>query len=277
MHSLRWKEQNLNYYKIGIRKSKMEKKEIIKNIIEIIEKKQVIRYLAISAICIVLISMLLIFRGGPTGFAVYFEGPEAGQTTLMLQTADSDNLGDAYVVQGQLDTNYGSDNDLIVKLGSSDSKNSYLNFNISAIPDNQIIDNSSLCVYLYNDRLGSVIISAYHVYDNFDEAVITWNNQPCGTDFNNSNNCNLTAESSLANDGAQDNTWQCWDITNMVNTQYSNEDNNISIVLHTGNIATYADFFRSKEYTIDTSLIPYLNITYHTANTAPSLNLVNPQ
>ena len=76
---------------------------------ELIEKKDVIKYVVIIGICLVLISVLMIFRFGPTGFAVYFiDQPSVGQTTLMLQTADGDNLGDAYVRGSDVNNNFGT-------------------------------------------------------------------------------------------------------------------------------------------------------------------------
>lgn len=236
-----------------------------------------------------LVSIVFLFpRGGMTGFAVFSEGPEEGQTTLTLQEADTDNLGDAYVDSGIANKNKGLNEDL--KIQKNPYQRTYIKFDISPIPANQIIDNSKLCLYLYNDQ-GTQMVSASHVYvHDWNEGTedgtdvsgqdyttnITWNNQPCGTDFDNSDNCNLTAESSISDDGTLDETWQCWSVTNVVNSEYSSGDKNVSIILYTEDLGN-PDLFYSKEYTTDASLIPYLNITYHSANTAPSIILVSPQ
>jgi len=172
---------------------------------------------------------------------------------------------DAYVRGDKPTTNYGSDSILLVK-GDSPVRNSYSIFNISSIPENQKVDNATLCLYLYQDE-ASQNISAHHVYADWQENTITWNNQPCGTNFDNSTNCNLTAESNLSNNGLQDNTWQCWDVKNMVGKEYKNNSKKVSIALHTINIGN-ADEFYSKEYT-DSSLWPYLNITYSLADSIP--------
>ena len=47
--------------------------------------------------------------------------------------ADVDNLGDAYVGGDQVNTNYGSDEDLLVKWGGP-KRNSYFNFNLPSKP-----------------------------------------------------------------------------------------------------------------------------------------------
>ena len=70
------------------------------------EKRDVFRYFLIGGIVVVLISIVLVLRGGPTGYAVYTE-IGGGQTVLTLQEADVDNLGDVFVLQGQPNNNYG--------------------------------------------------------------------------------------------------------------------------------------------------------------------------
>ena len=246
-------------------------------------------FLFFGLIIIVLFNFFgILDLGGITGFAV-FEGSGEGQTTLMFQEPDTENLGDAYVKGDAANKNFGLSDELHVKWGTP-KRNAYLKFNISLIPENQIIDNASLCLYLYADQ-GNPITYVYHVYSDWDEGSldgnpcgeaclvtenITWNNQPCGDDFLNSENCNLTAESNIITDGDQDGTWQCWSIVNMVNKDYSDGSSSISIALHTDE-GGYADKFYSKEYTDETSLRPYLNITYHSANLAPLITLTEPQ
>lgn len=235
------------------------------------ERREVIKYFLTIAILIVLISMAFVLRGRFTGHAIYFPGPGPDQTTLMLQVADLDNLRDSYVKGDIANTNYGSETDLHVKWGTP-KRIAYLTFNISGIPSNQIIDNSSLCLYIYNDQ-GTQTIGGYHVYESWNEYEITWNNQPCGSSFDNSTACNLTAASSVVTDDELDNSWLCWNVIDIINVQYGSDE--LSIVLYTPDTGN-ADMFYSKEYS-DASLRPYLNITYRTSNTPPVLNLVSPQ
>jgi len=181
-------------------------------------------------------------------------------------------LDDAYVDSGTGNKNRGISTDLQVQRNAY--QRVYIKFNISSIPQNQAIDNSLLCLYMHTDA-SSQIINASHVYThNWSEGSedgtdvsgqdyttnITWNNQPCGTDLDNSDNCNLTSESAITNDGDQDETWQCWNITNMVKKEYEENNLNVSVVLYTEDLGN-PDKFYSKEYA-DSSLHPYLNITY---------------
>jgi hypothetical protein len=236
--------------------------------------KKYVTFLFIFLLLVITFILLFFLESKFTGMAVFTPGPGADQTTLTLQDADIDNLGDVYVGGDSPNTNFNDRDYLLVKWGTP-KRNTYLNFNISLIPNNQIIDDAKICLYLYNDQ-GTQTIRAHHVYFDFNESVLTWNNQACGINFDNSVNCNLTAESTLTPDGTESNTWQCWNVTNMLSNQYNGSENNISIVLHTEDTGN-ADYFYSKEYITDTSLIPYLNITYHAANTAPVLDLIEPQ
>ena len=250
--------------------------------------KKYVVYLFILILLILAFSSLYIFNKRFTGLAVFTPGPGADQTTLTLQDADTDNLGDAYVNEGLANRNYGIDSDL--KTERNSYQRTYIKLNLSAIPSTQIIDESKLCLYLYNDQ-GTQTISINHVYiSDWDEGTennldvsgqdyttnITWNNQPCGTNLDNSTACNLTAEDSLNNDGTLDGSWQCWNVTNSVSLEYDSGDKNISFILYTEDLGN-ADYFYSKEYTGDTSLRPYLNITYHAANTAPIITLMEPR
>ena len=204
--------------------------------------------------------------------------------TIKIGT-DQEGGGDAYVSKGYPNKNYGDVNEL--KVQRVTWQRAYLKFNISSVPDNQIIDNASLCLYLYNDQ-GSQRISANHVYDDSwcegdggsdgsPECEITWNSQPCGTDelTLDPNFCNTTEESNITTDSDGDGTWKCWNIVNMVRQEYNNNNESVSVVLWTIDSGN-ADKFYSKEHS-DSSLWPYLNITYHTANTAPTIFIDLPQ
>jgi len=248
-----------------------------------IEKGDAIKYSIVGLILAGLIGTLFLFQGGPTGFAVYTD-IGGGQTVLTLQTPDIDNLDDVYVDKLSANKNYG-DKDYL-KVQKSTWQRGYLKFNISAIPINQIIDNASLCMFLDNDQ-GSQTISINHVYndswcegdggiDSSPSCEITWNTQPCGTDDENIiGDCNASVEDILITNTDLDGTFQCFNIINMLTNDYDSEDELISMVLWTIDTGS-ADTFASKEDT-NSSRWPYLNITYHTANTAPSLVLVNPQ
>ncbi len=173
-------------------------------------------------------------------------------------------LWDSYVQSNMVSTNYGAETTLEVRADPTDSV-IYAMFDISSVPVNQTIDGAQACFYLINDQ-ASQTISSYHVnsWAGQTETSITWSNQPCGVSFDNSGNCNLTAESSVLTDGNQDGSWQCWTATNMVTKGYSEGDSNITLALRTTG-AGNPDQYYSGDYS-NASLIPYLNISYSEYN-----------
>ncbi len=158
---------------------------------------------------------------------------------------------DSYVADaGDADKNFGTAT--LLRIG--DGTRAYLQFNISEIPENQKVDSAEMCVYLTTKK--DQLINVSHVYEDFDETIITWNNQPCGTGLDNSSACNLTPESTVVMNESYEYVWRCFDLKNGVGKAY--EDNtDFKAVLYTSDadINTYS----SKEAT---SNRPYLNITY---------------
>jgi hypothetical protein len=207
-----------------------------------------------------------------TGFVVY-EDIGGGQTVATFES--SDIIGDAYVISGNPNTNFGSDDELHLSAGTG-RRYSYLSFNVSGIPVDQVIDGSELCLYLFTDVAQILNDYVHHVYVGFNESVLTWNNQPCGTGFDDSGSCNLTAVDSVVTDGSQDGSWQCFDVAGSLGYEYYNDNESVAFVLYTADGSSSYDRFYSKEY-VNVSLRPYLNVTYHAANVAPVVVLDSPE
>ncbi len=191
--------------------------------------------------------------------------------TIQLQTADTENLEDTYVNSrsNRVNTNYGGDTSLSLRDYQARRRRIYIKFNISEIPSGVVIDEAKFCIYLYSNGATSSA-SVHHVYDyTWDgqtETGITWNNQVCGIGFDDSGDCNLTAEDTQNINAVG---WVCWNVANMVDIEYAAVDSNISLVLRTPESASLtADLFCSKESIsgsptgCSVSQRPYLNITY---------------
>ncbi len=188
---------------------------------------------------------------------------------------------DAYVASGSPNGNFGDNTDLQVRM-QSPTRRTYLKFNISEIPAGQEIDNASFCLYMYDDTDGADMILVHEVYDTSwcegdggsdgsPACEITWNNQPCDPGFDDSANCNLTFEDVLTNYDLEpvklEDTWHCFSVGNMIENAYSGSNEFAAMALVT-NYSSSADKFFSKQYS-NASLIPYLNVTYHTADAIP--------
>ncbi|UCG95905.1 MAG: DNRLRE domain-containing protein [archaeon] len=180
--------------------------------------------------------------------------------TVQLQAPDSENLDDTHVRSNSATTNYGDDSNVRIRDRTDRAYRTYIKFNISSIPNKVGISESLLCLYLYQNG-ATAQASAHHVYNHtWTEGGIIWNDQPCDPGFDNSAECNLTSEDTQATTAVG---WVCWNVTNTVRSEYENGDNNVSIVIRTPETASSAeDRLYSKEYGVDTSLRPYMNVTY---------------
>ena len=213
---------------------------------------------------------------------LYLISGSGGEATIILQDADIENLADSEVKNTNFDnsneTNYGTETDFVVgriyPYGTEDPRyriyRGYLKFDISQFKDKS---DSLISAYLYlkgGNAQGLPYISIYHVYDwvnstggnILNETQITWNNQPCGVDFDNSTNCNLTTEDTVMSGGGE---WNIYSINNSLSIE---SKDNISLVSRSDNESVESTnmyvVFYSKESS--TSRRPYLNITYISAN-----------
>lgn len=209
-------------------------------------------------------------------------------TTIILQDANTKNLGDAYVSIrynpiNYANTNYGTDDFLIARNytdGSySYSNNNLLNFNISSIGAGNSIINAKLNLYIWSNGLDNddkgYYISAHHMFNDFNETNITWNTQPNASQYN------ATAMQTLQfiqSTGV--NYFINWNVTSAIQYQFNQNYNNVSIYLITKNqFGTFTaggdDIqFVAKEYDTNTSQRPYLEITYNIV--PPEVNFVSP-
>jgi len=189
--------------------------------------------------------------------------------TIQLQAAETENLGDAYVYVSAPDTNYGSLAYFYIQEDTLYQRRAYIKFNLSSIPAEATIDNAVLFMNQYRYAVTTTTASVYHQFNgSWVESTLTWNNQPYPTGMN------LTAEST--NNTLNSLGWNSWSVTNMVANSTSNGKTNISMVIKTSELVdTTGAQFCSKEYTTDTTLRPYLNITYTEAPSGTTPNITS--
>jgi len=191
-------------------------------------------------------------------------------TTIQLQDNETENLGDSYVSLSSPSTNYGTSttNWIYKDTTSGSTRRVYSKFNISSIPDGQAIDEAIFSFYIstFYNSAHPENFEVHHVkdytWDGQDDSSITWDNQVCGTAFDDSGDCNLVAEDSISPDQA---FWWSMDISDMVSEEYSGGDLNISFALKLDNEVADGDSYGGKlasEEMLPSSYRPYLNITY---------------
>jgi len=182
---------------------------------------------------------------------------------------------DAYVRQDTSTTNYGTSTSLEIRNGVTNIRRTYLDFITNSI-GGSYVNTASLCLYQITDgtTLNGFVYHAYNWKDGtnssniLNETAITWGNQPCGTAFDNSTNCNLTQIDAQAIDST--NAYECWNVTTPTRAYLSQ---NLSFVLKTAeNSPLTADIFRSKE---NVTYRPYLFIEYSDL-VPPNLQFVSP-
>ncbi|MBN2094432.1 MAG: hypothetical protein JW727_00135 [Candidatus Aenigmarchaeota archaeon] len=190
--------------------------------------------------------------------------------TIQLQAADTQNLRDTYVYSYSPSSNYGSSTGLMLRDRSTRRGRIYLMFNIDSVPVNVSLTDARFCMYLYNNgntATGSIYHVTDHSWDGLTESNMNWTNQVCGVNFDDSADCNLTAEDSEATTSTG---WKCWNVTKMAGAEYANGGQNLSMVIVSPETSgsNTEDMFCSKESSsgnptgCSAANRPYLNITY---------------
>ena len=194
-------------------------------------------------------------------------------TTIKLQTANTENLDDSYVSEASPTSNYGTESTLSMNDESSVKDRDFaIKYNITSIPSGQTIDKSELFVWIYANFLDlsteGYYAKSHHITGIWSEEGITWNNMPAydGTP--------ISSYRFFGGAGEPDDIWINWTVTSILNTCYGNSDTDCSILIkatdYFGLPSSDYTYFFTKEYPTDTSLRPYLNITYSEAGAGDS-------
>ena len=177
-------------------------------------------------------------------------------------------IEDALVVDSALTYNYGLYEELQVGFFGETLRRSYIMFDTKDIIGKNIIDakvklsgytNNSIDVSIYDVMVynwseGSE--NGVYTEDSYEKN-LTWANQPCGVNFDNSELCNLTVmNTSKVIVGYH---WTEFNVLPSIKRIYNENKNNVSFVLKTDDELWQ---IHSKEYIADITLIPFLNITY---------------
>ncbi len=134
-------------------------------------------------------------------------------TTTSTITSTLNPTADNYLRLAAVTSNYGT-TDIKVKGELSDLKRGLVQFNLSAIPSNAIIDSASLMMY-HNTNSGSEIINIYRINRAWTETGSTWST------YNGTNNWTTaggdfdTTVYSTLNVGATTNVYKNWNIKSL--------------------------------------------------------------
>jgi len=210
----------------------------------------------------------------------YISDVTAGQTYSFVLTPNDPSFmetvdnADSYVLENNANRNFGGREFLAIQSRSGRDSRGYITFsNLSGIPANSVIEDAQACFYYYDKRSGSGTrtLDIHHIFDDNwngeNEGTITWNNQVCGTGFDNSTACNLTILDGQSVDTTE-NRFICWDVTEAVKKNYLASEDLVSFVLKDNSEdsgTAEQERFRSREYS-NASQHPYLYINYSILN-----------
>lgn len=173
-------------------------------------------------------------------------------TSLELPPIDSSNLEDAYINGNEVP--HVCYNNTVLHMGEGITWQYYpfIKFNLTQIPSGQVIEYSSLCVYVYDATQDFGTINVYEL-DNQ-----TWQDDPGANCDNTTLSGGLIATNTTYIGVSK---WVCMNVTSWITEQYAAGSSNISMYLYdTYTFGSDSSFF-SREYG-DTTYRVFLNTTY---------------
>jgi hypothetical protein len=213
---------------------------------------------------------------------VFMPGVLADQTIIQ---PDATEGKDSYIQQDDPTMVRGTSSNIDLALHWQNSaKRGLLEFNLSSIPENSVVDSAILRLYMYNDGPGAdVNISAHRVTQDWVEGTsgysdngATWNTYD-GTNNWASSGGDFDASVEAYNITSLQNQYYDWDITNLVSAWYEGTYDNYGVLLkgvdETGDV-NRRKRFRSSDYGTEAQR-PQLIVDY-TASDSDAPSFSNP-
>ena len=177
-------------------------------------------------------------------------------STIVLQEPNTETLDDSFIVNLEPNNNFGGSFSLIVSDYEGEINNVYIRFNTTIVKELKNITSAVLQLYVDGGASGSMQV--HEVYDTlWNEESITWNNQPCGTGFDNATNCNLTYEDKIYPN--QTDIFWGLNVTHMTLNSI-NQSRDTSMAIQTEDNGAFFDIYSKDFYIV--SYRPRLVITY---------------
>jgi len=187
----------------------------------------------------------------------YLNPPLTYATTQYVTLQPGSEGKDDYTSTALPNSNYGTYALFYVgTFSTSDYYRAYLQFDLSTIPTDARLTDADLSLYQYSSvGSGNFQIGLYKVTSDWQENTITNNLQP--------NSSSETEAICTVYTGAT--SWRSWDIDNLVQGWLDGSINNQGMLLKSTNEALSAIgiYFRSSDYTTDTTKCPKLVISYY--------------
>ena len=161
---------------------------------------------------------------------------------------------DAHVYGDRPGSNYGNTQNLISGVWNTASRiyRIYIKFDLSEIPADSVVFESRLYLYKYSGS-NNILINVHRVLGDWQENTIRWNNKP---DYESTPTDQARSPSN--------NRWMNWNVTRDVQSFVNGDHPNYGWCIKHSSESTLNTrvYFRSKEYTTNPNLQPYLQIEY---------------
>ena len=193
--------------------------------------------------------------GSKTATVTITVNPTIIEQTITIQPGPEEGKDSMVIWEDNPDINYGSHPDLMIGNTSDKHFRSYLQFDLSALPDHAVIVNADLSVYQYNTSgIEDFIVALHLVTESWEESSIIWTDQ-----------ANYTAPETTVSVIAGESAWLSWDITSMLQGWLDGINPNYGVVLTDVEEFSGQTFIscHSSDYTTDPALRPRLEITYY--------------
>jgi hypothetical protein len=211
-------------------------------------------------------------------FAVLFSTSVFADNVAILNVTNNGIVGDASVVQGTPDSNYGGASQLVIfSVFTSNNMRAFVKFNPSLIPSGMHITSATLYLYFNDMPLDNTSGRTYDVYDTPDNTSYLdapwWEGNQNGGDAGDVSSLMWGNQTFVYNLQSQaivpaSFDWMSWNVTEGAIDAYEN-NRNLSLEIRDdseGAGSQYQSRFASKEAG---SNMPYLVIHYHEAPPAP--------
>jgi len=151
-------------------------------------------------------------------------------------------------------SNYGNTQNLISGVWNTASRiyRIYIKFDLSEIPADSVVFESRLYLYKYSGS-NNILINVHRVLGDWQENTLRWNNKP---DYESTPTDQARSPSN--------NRWMNWNVTIDVQSFVNGDHPNYGWCIKHSSESTLNTrvYFRSKEYTTNPNLQPYLQIEY---------------
>lgn len=157
----------------------------------------------------------------------------AGETCVVLQPGPA-TMNDSYIKQDKPDERRGTDSELRVKTENTKLNRALLQFDLSSIPSDALVNSATLSLWVKEVKDGNVSINTRALTNSWNEAQVTWKARDKAA------NLLWTTQGGDYDAGVLDtealtvgtkNVWAAWNVTSAAASWVANPSGNLGVIL----------------------------------------------